>query len=288
MRTIRTVAELRAALTGARHEERSIALVPTMGAFHAGHAALMRRAHALCDVVVVSLFVNPSQFGAGEDLTRYPRDEARDAELAAEQDVDLLFAPPPAEVYPDGFATTVSVAGGLTDGLCAGPRGAEHFSGVATIVLKLLNMTRPDVVVLGQKDAQQAAVIRRLVADLNLAVRVDLHPIVREADGLAMSSRNAYLTPADRPHALALSRALAAAEEQVAAGRADAEHVTAAARGALDADGVEPEYVELVDPTSLRPAASVNGETLLAVAARVGSARLIDNVLLHGHSPLKP
>jgi len=288
VRTIRTVAELRAALTGARHEERSIALVPTMGAFHAGHAALMRRAHALCDVVVVSLFVNPSQFGAGEDLTRYPRDEARDAELAAEQDVDLLFAPPPAEVYPDGFATTVSVAGGLTDGLCAGPRGAEHFSGVATIVLKLLNMTRPDVVVLGQKDAQQAAVIRRLVADLNLAVRVDLHPIVREADGLAMSSRNAYLTPADRPHALALSRALAAAEEQVAAGRADAEHVTAAARGALDADGVEPEYVELVAPTSLRPAASVNGETLLAVAARVGSARLIDNVLLHGHSPLNP
>lgn len=288
MRTVRTVTELRSALTGARRRERAVALVPTMGAFHAGHLALMRRARALCDVVVVSLFVNPSQFGPGEDLVRYPRDESRDAELAAQQDVDLLFAPALREVYPDGFATTVAVAGGETDGLCAAARGAPHFSSVATIVLKLLNMTQPDVVVVGQKDAQQAAVIRRLATDLDLPVRLEVHPIVRDVDGLAMSSRNAYLTPADRLRALSLRRALAAAEHEVAAGRTHAGEVTAAARGALAAGGVEPEYVELVDPASMQPAPAVDGETLLAVAARVGGARLIDNVLLTAHPPTGP
>lgn len=288
MRTVRTVTDLRAVLAGARREERSVALVPTMGAFHDGHLALMRRARALCDVVVVSLFVNPSQFAGGEDLSRYPRDEARDATLAAGQDVDLLFAPPLAEVYPDGFATTVSVGGGLTDGLCAAARGPAHFNAVATIVLKLLNTTRPDVVVLGQKDAQQAAMIHRLVVDLDLGVGVDLHPVVRDADGLALSSRNAYLTPADRVRALALRRALGAAEHEVAAGRTRAGEVTAAARGALATDGVVPDYVELVDPLSLQPAAVVDGGALLAVAAQVGGARLIDNVLLAAHPPVEP
>ncbi len=199
MRTIRTVGELRAALAPARREGRSIGLVPTMGAFHDGHLSLMRHARADCDVVVVSLFVNPTQFGAGEDLGAYPRDEQRDAGLASEEGADLLFAPPIEQVYPDGFATTVSVTG-ITEVLDGDPerRGREHFDGVATVVTKLFNMAQPDVAYFGQKDAQQALVIQRLVRDLDIPVRVEVCPTVREEDGLAMSSRNVYLSPDER------------------------------------------------------------------------------------------
>jgi pantoate--beta-alanine ligase len=277
------VTELREALAPERRAARSIGLVPTMGAFHDGHLSLVRRARAQCDVVVVSLFVNPSQFGPGEDLEAYPRDETRDAELAAAEGVDLLFAPPVEEVYPAGFDTSVAV-GGLTEVLDGAPdqRGAAHFAGVATIVTKLFNMAGPDVAYFGQKDAQQALVIRRLVRDLDIPVRIEVCPTIRDEDGLALSSRNAYLSPAERERALGLSRALRAAEEAVAGGQIDARAVLEAARGELDAAGVDPEYLELRSTTDLSPVECVNGSTLLAVAARVGRARLIDNTILGG------
>ncbi|MEA2471184.1 MAG: pantoate--beta-alanine ligase [Thermoleophilaceae bacterium] len=281
MNTVRTVAELRAALAEPRRAGRRIGLVPTMGAFHAGHLELMRRARAENDVVVVSLFVNPAQFGPSEDLATYPRDEASDAAQAAELGVDVLFAPPVDEVYPPGFSTTVSVTG-LTKVLDGDPRrrGAEHFHGVTTVVTKLFNMAQPDAAYFGQKDAQQALVIKRLVRDLDIPVRIEVVPTVREPDGLAMSSRNAYLTEEERERALGLSRALEAADREVAAGRRDAQSVIAAARRELDVRGIDPEYLELRSADDLSPADRVNGRTLLAVAAHVGRARLIDNAIL--------
>jgi pantoate--beta-alanine ligase len=283
VRTVRTVRELRGVLAPERRAGRTIGLVPTMGAFHGGHLSLIRRAREQCDVVVVSLFVNPKQFGPGEDLEHYPRDEERDARLAEAEGVDLLFAPPAAEVYPDGFATTVTV-GDLTDVLDGAPdqRGASHFAGVATVVAKLFNMAGPDVAYFGQKDAQQALVIRKLVRDLDIPVRIEVCPTVRDDAGLALSSRNAYLSADERRRALGLSRALRAAEAAVESGRIDAPAVLAAARGELDAHGIEPDYLELRSATDLSPVERVNGSTLLAVAARVGRARLIDNTILGG------
>jgi pantoate--beta-alanine ligase len=283
VRTVRTVAELRTALSPERGAGRSVGLVPTMGAFHEGHLSLMRRARSDCDVVVVSLFVNPRQFGPAEDLDGYPRDEARDTALAEHEGVDYLFAPPPEEVYPPGFDTTVAV-GGLTSVLCGDParRGREHFAGVTTVVTKLFNMVAPDVAYFGQKDAQQALVLRKLVRDMDIPVRVEVCPTVREPDGLALSSRNAYLSREERGRARALSRALHAAEERVAAGELAAEAVLDAARAELDAAGVEPEYLELRSAHDLSPVQRVNGTTLLAVAAQVGRARLIDNTMLNG------
>jgi pantoate--beta-alanine ligase len=283
VRTVRTVRELREALAPERRAGRTIGLVPTMGAFHGGHLSLIRRAREQCDVVAVSLFVNPSQFGPGEDLEGYPRDEARDAEVAAAEGVDLLFAPPVEEVYPDGFDTTISV-GGLTAVLDGAPgqRGPGHFAGVTTVVTKLFNMAQPDVAYFGQKDAQQALVIHRLVRDLDIPLRIEVCPTVRDGDGLALSSRNAYLTAADRQRAVGLGRALRAAEAAVESGRIDARAVLEAARGELDAHGIDPEYLELRSATDLSPVERVNGSTLLAVAARVGRARLIDNIVLGG------
>jgi pantoate--beta-alanine ligase len=285
MRTLHTVAELREALSPERGAGRSIALVPTMGYFHEGHLSLMRQARKQSDVVVVSLFVNPAQFGPGEDLDTYPRDEERDAQLAAAAGVDYLFAPAREEVYPPGFDTTVAV-GGLTEVLDGdlARRGPEHFAGVTTVVTKLLNMVQPDAAWFGQKDAQQAVVIRTLVRDLDIPVRIEVGPTVRDADGLALSSRNAYLSPEERGRALALSRALRAAEGTVALGELDAAAVLAAARQELDSAGLEPEYLELRSTEDLSPVERVNGSTLLAVAARVGRARLIDNTILNGGS----
>jgi pantoate--beta-alanine ligase len=287
MRTVRTVADLRAALAAPRREGRSIGLVPTMGAFHAGHVELMRRARAENDVVVVSLFVNPTQFGPNEDLGTYPRDEAKDAAEAQALGVDVLFAPPVEEVYPPGFATSVQVTGGLTDVLDGDPhrRGPSHFHGVATVVTKLFNMAQPDAAYFGQKDAQQALVIRRLARDLDIPVRIEIVPTVREPDGLAMSSRNVYLTEEERERALGLHRALEAADREVAAGRRDAQSVIAAASSELEARGIDPEYLELRSADDLSPADRVNGRTLLAVAARVGRARLIDNAILGDRQP---
>lgn len=283
MRTVRTVAELRELLAPERRAERAIGLVPTMGFFHDGHLSLMRQARAENDVLVVSLFVNPAQFAPGEDFTAYPRDEQRDTELAEAEGVDILFSPPVNEVYPEGFDTDVAV-GGLTATLEGdeAQRGAEHFQGVTTVVTKLFNMAGPDAAYFGQKDAQQALVIRKLVRDLNIPVRIEVCPTIRDADGLALSSRNAYLNPQERERALALSRALRAAQAAVENGTRDAAAVVAAARDELERAGVEPDYLQLRSATDLSPVERVNGSTLLAVAARVGRARLIDNAILGG------
>lgn len=279
MRIVRTVADVRAAVRDARSGGASIGLVPTMGALHEGHLSLVRAARERNGFVVMSLFVNPTQFGPNEDLAAYPRTEERDAQLAEDAGVDVLFAPDVAEVYPRGFATSIHVAG-LTDVLDGAARGAGHFDGVATVVTKLFQMVAPDDAYFGQKDAQQVLVIRRLVRDLDMPVRVVACPTVREPDGLAMSSRNVYLDPASRAQATALNRALEAAERAVAEGTTDAAAVVAAASAVLSAAGIEPEYLELRSADDLRELDRVEGAALLAVAARVGRARLIDNRIL--------
>jgi len=259
VRTIRTVDELRAALADAGN----IGLVPTMGAFHEGHLFLLRAARKENDVVVASLFVNPAQFDDESDLDAYPRDEARDAQLAAEAGVDILFAPSLVEMYPAGFQTWVDVEG-VSRGL-EGEARPGHFRAVATVCLKLFNIVRPARAYFGQKDAQQAAVIRRLVCDLNLPLEIRVLPTVHDTDGLALSSRNARLSPEDRARALALPRALARGAEIYRLG-VDA---VAATRAALN--GLTPDYVELFD---------LDGALVLATAVRIGSTRLIDNVVL--------
>jgi pantoate--beta-alanine ligase len=278
----RAKAELRAALERPRLEARTIGLVPTMGFLHEGHLSLLRAARAECDLVVMSLFVNPTQFAPGEDLDRYPRDEERDLWLAGDAGADFVYAPAVTEVYPDDFSTAVEVSGQLTEVLDGDPsrRGAGHFRGVTTVVAKLFNVVGPDVAYFGQKDAQQAAVIRRMVRDLDFPVRVEVLPTVREADGLAMSSRNAYLDPRDRERAAALSRALGTVERTIReAGSLQAG--LAAARRELTAAGVEPEYLEARDAERLEPVVELDGRpVLVAVAAQVGAARLIDNVLI--------
>jgi pantoate--beta-alanine ligase len=278
MRTVRRVAQLREAL---RDAPEPVGLVPTMGAFHDGHLSLMRAARRENETVVVSLFVNPAQFAPSEDFEAYPRDQQRDARLAEQQGVDILFAPPAEEVYPQGFDTTVEVAA-ITRTLEGDPaqRGPEHFRGVATVVAKLFNMAQPDRAYFGQKDAQQALVIRKLVRDLDFPLEIRVCSTVREQSGLAMSSRNAYLSDAERERAAALSRALRVAEKAVGLGKRDAAAVLAAARAELDAAGIEPDYLELRSADDLSPVVRVNGPTLLAVAAHVGPARLIDNTIL--------
>jgi pantoate--beta-alanine ligase len=277
---VRAKDELRAALAPLRAEGRSIGLVPTMGFLHDGHLSLLRAAREECEVVVMSLFVNPTQFGPGEDLDRYPRDEGRDLGLAAAEGVDYVYAPPVGEVYPDGFLTAVEVAG-LTEVLDGDPerRGPEHFRGVTTVVAKLFNTVQPDAAYFGQKDAQQLAVIRRMARDLDFPVRIEGMPTVREADGLAMSSRNAYLGTQDRGRATALSRALRIVE--IRARETSLAEGLAAAREELAAAGVEPEYLEARDPDEMTPVDALGTRpVLVAVAARVGDARLIDNVVI--------
>ncbi len=283
MRTVRTVTELRAALTGARRTGRSIGLVPTMGALHEGHLSLIRRAREQSGVVVMSLFVNPTQFNDAADLERYPRDEERDAELARGLGVDYLFAPAVADVYPQGFATTVSVTG-LSEGLEGEHRGREHFDGVCTVVAKLFNMVAPDVAYFGQKDAQQAAVIRRMVRDLDMPVRIEICPTVRDPDGLALSSRNVRLSPQERVRATALHRALELVRAAIAAGDRDPVSAAEAARAELAGAGVELEYLEIVGEQTMRPVARIDGDVLAVVAGRVGETRLIDNIPIHVRS----
>jgi pantoate--beta-alanine ligase len=278
---LRTKAELRAAVAAAKRAGETIGLVPTMGYLHDGHLSLIRAARAECDLVVMSLFVNPTQFGPGEDLDRYPRDEERDLRLAAEAGADLVFAPAVEEVYAAGASTAVEVTGQLTDVLDGDPerRGPEHFRGVTTVVAKLFNIVDPDVAYFGQKDAQQAVVIRRMARDLDFPVRIQVMPTVREPDGLAMSSRNAYLEPADRERATALSRALKAAERGAREGSLAAG--LDAARAELAAAAIEPEYLEARDAETLEPVDELGARpVLVAVAAHVGAARLIDNVLI--------
>jgi pantoate--beta-alanine ligase len=280
-RAVRSRQEIRAALAQQRRDGLTIGLVPTMGYLHEGHLSLLRAARAGCDLVVMSLFVNPTQFGPTEDLERYPRDEERDLRLAGEAGVDLVYAPPVEEVYPEGFATAVEVGGNLTGVLDGDParRGPEHFRGVTTVVAKLFNSVGPDVAYFGQKDAQQVAVIRRMARDLDFPLRIEVLPTVREADGLAMSSRNAYLDPRDRERAGAISRALRAAEQ--ATREESLQAGLEAARRVLATAEIEPEYLEARDAERLEPVGEMGDRPLLiAVAARVGAARLIDNVLI--------
>ncbi len=280
MRTLTTLDDLRLELDTARLSGRSIGLVPTMGALHEGHLSLIDRSTRENGFTVVTIFVNPTQFRPGEDLDAYPRQLEIDVALAAERGADVVFAPPVEEVYPAGHATSVATLG-ITETLCGAPerRGHEHFDGVTTIVAKLFNMTQADRAYFGQKDAQQVAVIRRMARDLNFRTEIVACPTVREADGLALSSRNAYLSAAERPRALSLSRALRAAAAAVAAGQRDASAIQRAARELL-AETDEVEYFELVDPVSLDPVERIDGPVLAAVCARVGATRLIDNMLL--------
>jgi pantoate--beta-alanine ligase len=275
---IRAPAEMTAWVAAARARGERIVFVPTMGALHEGHVTLLRAARALiardAGRLVLSIFVNPTQFGPNEDLARYPRDLAGDLAKAAGAGTDAAFVPEARDVYPAGFQTTVEVRE-LARGLC-GPFRPGHFAGVATVVCKLFNVVRPDVAVFGEKDYQQLAIIRRMVADLDMGIEIVGVPTVREADGLAMSSRNAYLSPAERARALSLSRALFAARDAVAGGARQAEAIVAQARAALDVDRVD--YVELVDAATLQPMTIVDGPAVLAVAAFVGRTRLIDNV----------
>lgn len=271
VRIVRVKRDLRDALIWPRRSGYSIGLVPTMGCLHEGHLSLLRTASSHCDVVVMSLFVNPAQFRPGEDLERYPRDEERDLELAAEAGADIVYAPPVEEVYPEGFATRVAVEG-ITEVLCGDParRGPEHFHGVTTVVAKLFNSVQPDVAYFGQKDAQQAAAIRRMVRDLDFPLRVEVLPTVREPDGLAMSSRNAYLSAAERAEAPRLYRML----REVA----DRKINPAGATRILSNAGWRPDYVEMRRRRDLAPPQSGDRELVVLAAARLGETRLIDNL----------
>jgi pantoate--beta-alanine ligase len=276
MMIVESIAELRAALAPARRAGRRIGLIPTMGAFHDGHLSLMRHAVRECDEVVVSLFVNPIQFNDASDLAGYPRDPQADARMADTLGVDWLFMPTVTEMYPEGYATTVSVSG-VSEPLEGANRGPGHFQGVATVVCKLLNIAGADVAYFGAKDAQQLAVIRRMVGDLAIATAIEARPTVRDADGLALSSRNALLSAGDRERAPALYRALTAVADAVAAGERDPARAIAAGRAQLRDAGADLEYLQLVDPATMLELRELDRDALAVIAARFGAVRLIDN-----------
>jgi pantoate--beta-alanine ligase len=279
MKICATISEARAASHDARKSRKRLGLVPTMGALHEGHLSLVRAAREQCDVVAVSVFVNPKQFGPTEDLAKYPRRFERDCALLEKENVDLVFAPSVEEMYGKGETTWVTVEG-LSDKLDGHSRPG-HFRGVTTVVAKLFHVIDPDVAFFGQKDAAQVAVIRRMVRDLNFQVGIVVCPIVREPDGLAMSSRNAYLNPEERQRALALQRALQSVEKQFRAGDRNAVKLVAAAKQIIAAEPeVRLDYFEIVDPDTLEPVAQISRPSLAAIAATVGSTRLIDNVIL--------
>ena len=282
MLEVEAVGQLRSWRRQQREEGRRVGFVPTMGALHEGHLALVDRARDLADRVVMSVFVNPLQFGPGEDFTRYPRNLDRDRALAEERGVDLLFVPAVAALYPEGADTRV--VPGATDGRWEGAERAGHFTGVLTVVAKLFNLVQPDVAVFGQKDIQQVTLVRRMVDDLDFPLRVVVSPTVRDADGLALSSRNVYLDPAARAQALGLSRALAAAEAAFAGGQADSAALEARIRAVLDDHpGLTADYIAITEPERLDPVAKAVPGTIVALAARVGTTRLIDNIILGAH-----
>lgn len=278
MQTITTVAELRRELAKARKADKRVGFVPTMGYLHDGHLALVEASRARCDVTVVSIFVNPTQFGPNEDLSTYPRDFLRDKHLCRDAGVAIVFAPEAREVYPAQFETFVE-PGELAKTLCGAFRPG-HFRGVATVVCKLFNMVQPDVVFFGQKDFQQCAVVRRVAIDLNLPIEIVTVPTVREPDGLAMSSRNRYLGEGERRRALAISRGLLAAADEFRSGERDVENLIAIVKRHLETVD-QLQYLEIVDSDTLKPAESpLRRPSALCAAAYVGSTRLIDNVIL--------
>jgi pantoate--beta-alanine ligase len=255
-----------------------VGFVPTMGYLHEGHLSLARQAKKHTDVVVLSTFVNPIQFGKNEDFDKYPRDFKRDEELARTVGVDIVFCPQLKEMYPEGYSTYVDVEG-LTEGLCGASRPG-HFRGVATVVTKLFGIVKPDIAYFGQKDAQQALVIRKMTQDLNMDVEIKILPTVREKDGLAMSSRNAYLSRSEREEAPVLYQALKRAETLIDAGERDAKKVIKAMDETIKhSPAVKTEYITLVDTKRLKPVSSISGEVLIAIAATIGKTRLIDNII---------
>jgi pantoate--beta-alanine ligase len=279
MKTYTTIEEMRAASRAARLGGLRLGLVPTMGALHQGHLSLVRTAKAQCDAVAVSIFVNPLQFGPNEDLAKYPRTFEPDCEMLEQEDVDFLFAPSVEEMYPEKAITYVTVEG-LSEKLCGRSRPG-HFRGVTTVVAKLFHIVEPDLAFFGQKDAAQATIIRRMVRDLNFPVEIIVCSIVREADGLAMSSRNAYLNPQERKSALVLYRALRELQRKFDHGEHNPARLIEAGQNVLAQEpGVRVDYLEIVDPDTLDPVKEVEGAALVAIAAFVGNTRLIDNIVL--------
>jgi pantoate--beta-alanine ligase len=279
MKIINSISGMRKLVLKWKREGLSMGLVPTMGFFHEGHLSLMRAAGSKADHVVVSLFVNPAQFGPNEDMNHYPKDFEQDAKLAEDEGITCLFCPDAKDMYPHGFQTWIRVEG-LSQGLCGASR-PEHFRGVATIVAKLLIIVQPDMAIFGQKDFQQLQVIRRMVRDLNIPVNIIAHPIVREPDGLAMSSRNTYLNAQERESALSLIQALRLAKKMVAKGNRSGPEVIQAIRNHIQSfRNTKIDYIFLGDPESLKPCREIVSETLLALAVWVGKTRLIDNTLL--------
>lgn len=279
MKIITTINEMQAIAASLKLEGKSIAFVPTMGFLHEGHASLLREGRRQGDILILSIFVNPIQFGQNEDLARYPRDLEHDCAIACECGVDIVFTPDAAEMYPAGFQTSVRVRD-LSLPLCGASRPG-HFDGVATVVTKLFNIVMPEVALFGCKDYQQLAVIRRMAADLSIPVRVVGMPIVREADGLAMSSRNAYLAPEERASALCLFRAITRVRAMYAAGERSVELLRVEALGIIEQEApTEIDYLEFRDGTTLEPAATAVAGTLMAMAVKIGKTRLIDNTLL--------
>lgn len=279
MKIVSTIEEMQQIALGLKRQDKTVALVPTMGYLHEGHASLLREGRKRGDILVLSIFVNPIQFGRNEDLDRYPRDRERDCRIAEACGVDIVFTPDSAAMYPAGFQTGVTVRE-LSLSLCGASRPG-HFDGVATVVTKLFNIVRPDVALFGRKDYQQLAIIRRMAADLNLPVQVVGMPIVREADGLAMSSRNSYLSPAERQAAICLSRALMRARERYVAGERSTIVLKDEAQAVITREPLATiDYLEIRDGITLEPSQTADNGTLVALAVKLGQTRLIDNTLL--------
>jgi len=281
MKLIRNIRAMKRWSDGAKRRGQTIAFVPTMGFLHEGHLGLVRRARKEADAVVMSIFVNPLQFGPREDFDRYPRDIARDSRMAREEGCDVLFIPSQRSMYPEGFLTRVNVE--KLDTVMCGAFRPGHFVGVCTVVLKLVNIVRPDVLVLGQKDAQQAVILGRMLKDLDLDTRLIVCPTARERNGLAMSSRNSYLAPRDREKALAIPASLFLARDLIRSGERNTGKILARIRSALSRGGISDiEYLTVVDSRDLTPVQRIRGEVIIAVAARVGRTRLIDNIRIRG------
>lgn len=280
MKTLSKIPQIREAAKAEREMGKSIGFVPTMGYFHQGHLSLMKAARRECDTVVISIFVNPPQFGPTEDFASYPRDVERDKKMAEAVGVDYAFIPSVEEIYPDGYSTYVDIEGSLTKGLCAADRPG-HFRGCATVVAKLFNIVQPDKAYFGQKDVQQAIIMKRMVDDLNIPVEIVVCPIVREKDGLAMSSRNVYLSPEERKAAPVLYKALRKAEEMVGAGERKAPAIRKTMEDIIRSEPLANiEYIAICDTTNLEEVGEIKDETLIALAAKFGKARLIDNTII--------
>lgn len=285
MRVVHTISEVRQSVLGMKKQGAKVGLVPTMGALHAGHGSLIEAAMAECDFVVVTIFVNPTQFGPGEDLDKYPRTLNEDAAYCEKLGADLIFAPSAEEMYPESQLTWVEVEG-LTGGLC-GAKRPGHFRGVTTVCAKLFNIVQPDIAYFGQKDAQQAIIIQRMVRDLNMSLDIQVCPIIRESDGLAMSSRNKYLSLDERKRATCLYKALMLCRAQIDAGQHEAEVLTTCMSEIINQSGGRIDYIEIIDAETLDPVAVIKGRVLIALAVFFGPTRLIDNLLIDLIKPEK-